>query len=98
MKININDKYYVEFDGNQYIPWKYSKGGVPIPVGKYKGKLSEAKWNNTQKYFISLPHALKWVVQDSLQDDHPEIDLVDFINTYETKMEEIHKACKGVKV
>jgi hypothetical protein len=98
MKININENYYVDFDGANWTPYKYSKGGVIIPVGKNKGKLSEAGWINSKKYFSSLPFALRWITQDSLQDERPEIDLEDFIEVYENKMESLIKACKGVSL
>ena len=45
---------------------------------------------------MTLPMALKWVTVDSLLEENEEIDLEDYIKTYESKLEELKKSCEGL--
>ena len=90
MKITINEHYYIDVDtlGN-HTPYFFKKGGELITFGKNKGIISQDKWVSSGKYYTDLGLALDWIVKDSLQNDYPEIDLKDYLTTYEERVEDI---------
>lgn len=94
MKINIDENYYIEFDGVQYMPFKFKPEGV-IQIGKNKGKAYEAQWVHCGKYFNRLDFTLNWIVSDSLASGG-DMHLGEFIEGYLDKLDELNKACKGV--
>lgn len=92
MKIEINDTYYVDFAGDSYNPFK--KALTPRK-DKKTGKI--ATHIHCGKYFMSLEHALKWVVIDSLNSEYESVKLEDYIKIYTSKTDELTEACKGLK-
>ena len=96
MKININDKYYINFDGMNYTPFKFFEGTGETYKVAGREVVSKDKWVDTKKYFMTLPMALKWVSVDSLLEENEEIDLEDYIKAYEGKLEELKKSCEGL--
>ena len=96
MKIEINDTYYIDFDGMNYTPFKFRKGGDEVLQGKYKGSITEDKWVSSNKFFNSLHSALIWVNVDSIVGEGGEISLSEYINTYQQGLDKLIEACKGV--
>jgi len=81
--INISDKYRVQYDGQQYMPEVFDKGGVEIKVGASKGQLSKAKWKHAGKYYGKLENAVTWCIDDGAR-DLGVITLSEYIDKYKT--------------
>ena len=79
--INISDKYRVQYDGQQYMPEVFDKGGVEIKVGASKGQLSKAKWKHAGKYYGKLEHSVIWCV-DNGASELGEMTMFEFIHEY----------------
>lgn len=90
MIIPLNDHYQLHIDtkGN-HTPYKFCKGGELITSGKYKDQLTKDRWYTTEKYFINIGQALDWIAKDSMLNEFPVMDLVDFVATYEKRTKEL---------
>lgn len=97
MKINVNENYYINFDGNNYTPFKFVKGtGEEYKVAG-KTIISKDKWVDSRKFFTTLESALKWIAIEAVQDGCEEISLDRYIKEYVDVMKGLTEACKGLK-
>lgn len=97
MKININENYYIDFDGLNYTPFSFFKGTGETYKIAGRELVSKDKWIDSKKYFTNLPNALHWITVHSLQAEYEEINLSEYIGIYTSKMEELKVACQGLK-
>lgn len=95
MKIEVNDKYYVDYDKYNFTPHKWSEGGEVL-TGKHKGKVTESRWVTTSKHFGTLAAALRWITVEGIVDDNEVVSINEFLEKYEQRMKELVEACKGL--
>lgn len=91
--ISINDEWQLHFDGEQYMPFRYRKGGDTITFGLHKGNKVEPKWIDQKKYFVNIPQALRWIVEQEMSVGDA-IDITKYIKDSENLLNKFKECLK----
>jgi hypothetical protein len=95
MIINVNEKYRINFDGANYMPEIFKKGGDTMTVAG-RELVTQPKWQLYGKYFTELSTAIVFIARQSLVEDDLELNLSEYLAKLENVTSALTEACRGV--
>lgn len=95
MIINVNEKYRINFDGANYMPEFFKKGGEEMTVAG-RELVTQPKWQTYGKYFTKLSTSLGFIARQSPVEDDLELNLSEYLSKLENVTSALTDACRGV--